>query len=199
MSEKMPLGALITAAGLSSRMGTLKALLPFGGGTIASVCVGNMLRAGAEDVVVVTGHRSGEIEEHLAPLGCRFAHNEGYAGNHMFDSVCIGLRALAMDRGRVLISPVDVPCVKAETIAGLLETEGEFVRPVYKGCPGHPVLLDASRIEEILAYGGEGGLKGAIEALGMQVVDMETDDEGVAVDADTPADYERILKLGETG
>jgi len=196
--EIKPVAAVITAAGLSSRMGTLKALLPLGEGSILSACVENMRRAGAEITVVVTGHRAEEIEAHLAGSGCVTVHNPDYAKNHMFDSLCIGLRALGEDYGRVLVSPVDVPAVKADTVLRLLETEGDFVRPIFEGRPGHPVLLSAGIIGDILAYGGEGGLRGAMDALNIKPTDVETDDEGVSVDADTPEDYAKILKIMET-
>ncbi len=195
--EKLPVAAVITAAGLSSRMGKLKALLPFGEGSMLSACVENMRFAGAEDIVVVTGHRAEEIRAGAEALGCRTVHNPDYAKNQMFDSLCMALRSLHMERGRVLISPVDAPAVKKSTLAKLMASEGEFIRPVFDGKPGHPVVLDAKRISEILAYGGEGGLRGAIEALGISASDVETDDEGVCMDADTPEDYEKILTLAE--
>jgi len=102
-----------------------------------------------------------------------------------------------MKKGRILITPVDVPAVKAESIALIMAAEGDFVRPTYCGKPGHPVVLNAEKAEAILAYGGAGGLGGAVEALGIEVTDIETGDEGVCVDADTPEDYQRILRLSE--
>ena len=189
--------AVITAAGLSSRMGSLKALLPLGDGTVLSACVDNMRRAGAERIVVVTGHRAGELRAALEGSGRPTVHNPRYAESEMFDSLCLGLGALESREGRVIISPVDVPAVREDTMARLLEAEGELVRPLYRGRPGHPVVLDAARIEDILAYTGGGGLRGALEALDIRPRDLETGDEGVSVDADTPEDYRHILEMWE--
>ena len=194
---KKPVGAVITAAGLSSRMGRLKALLPLGDGTVLSACVDNMRAAGAEKIVVVTGFRAEEIEEYLRGSGCECVRNAAYSATQMFDSLCIGLRTLGQECGKVLITPVDVPAVKAETVAKLLGVNAELVRPVYEGRSGHPVVLDAARIPEVLSYGGEGGLRGAVEALKIETADVATDDEGVSVDADTPEDYARILEIWE--
>ncbi len=195
--KTLPLGAVITAAGLSSRMGRLKALLPFGNGSMISSCVDNMRAAGAEIIVVVTGHRAGEIEAHLSDKGCEFVRNPDYASNQMFDSLSLGLHQLEGRCSAVLVSPVDVPCVREETIKALLQSDGAFTVPVYKGRRGHPVLMRGEIIPRILSHGGEGGLRGAIDALGISVREMECDDEGVSIDADCPEDYERILKLGE--
>ena len=58
------LSALVLAAGLSSRMGRLKPLLPLdpkGGQTPLGLCVGLFRAAGMTEVVVVTGHRCDEV------------------------------------------------------------------------------------------------------------------------------------------
>ena len=193
--ENKKLAAVITAAGLSSRMGDFKPLLPFGEGSIISRCVDNMKQAGAGEIIVVAGHRAEELKAHLAGSGCKVVINPRYAESHMFDSLCIGLRALEDGCGRVLISPVDVPAAKAETVKMLLEQEGGFVRPVFRGRAGHPVVLDGALIPAILSHGGEGGLRGAAESLKIAIKDIETEDEGVSVDADTLEDYKRILEI----
>ena len=196
--KPLPLAGLISAAGLSSRMGAFKPLLPFGNGTIISRCVDNMRCAGAENVLIVTGYKAEEIKAQRALAGCGFVHNPDYAQNQMFDSVCIGLRELEGKCSKVLISPVDVPAVKAETVKALLAASGDVVRPVYKGKNGHPIVLDGKCIGAVLSYSGEGGLRGAIDALGFEVKEIECDDALCCIDADRPADYEILKKLGET-
>lgn len=195
MSESKKIAALISAAGLSSRMGDFKPLLPCGGMSIISRVAGNLRRAGAESVVIVTGHRAEEIESLPELEGCIFLRNPKYAESEMFDSLSIGLRALEGHCDKLFISPVDVPAVKPETIDMLLAADGDFVRPMYKGKPGHPILLNAALIPAILSHGGEGGLRGALDALGIKPTDVITEDEGVSMDADTPEDYRYILEL----
>ncbi len=195
--KTLPLAGLISAAGLSSRMGAFKPLLPFGDGTIISRCVENMRIAGAKNVLIVTGYKADEIKAQSALEGCSFVHNENFANNQMFDSICIGLRELEGRCSRVIISPVDVPAVKAETVKALLEEKSDVVRPVYKGKSGHPIVLNGERIGAIISYSGEGGLRGAIEKLALEVKDVECDDAGCCIDADRPEDYEFLKKLGE--
>ena len=196
--KPLPLAGLISAAGLSSRMGAFKPLLPFGEGTIISRCVENMRLAGAEKVLIVTGHRADEIKAQSALRGCSFVHNPGYAENQMFDSLCIGLKELEGKCSRVIISPVDVPAVKAETVRALIGGKADVVRPLYEGRSGHPIVLDAKCIGAVLSYNGEGGLRGAIEKLGLEVREIECDDAGVCIDADRPEDYELLKKIGES-
>lgn len=195
--KKEHIAAVITAAGLSSRMGDFKPLLPFGSGSIARCCVENFRKAGVETIVMVTGHRAEELEAHLAGLDIRFVRNPGYAGNAMFDSVCLGLRALPDSVSRVLITPVDIPAVKAETIQTLLQCSGELVRPVCDGRSGHPVVLSRSAAVKLLSHDGTMGLRGAIAAKNIAVQDVAVDDVGTLYDADTPADYRRLLHILE--
>lgn len=193
MSERI--GAVVAAAGLSSRMGAFKPLLPFDGGTVLGRCLDNLLRAGAAETVVVTGHRAGELAPLLAALPVRVVHNPDYAHTEMFDSLCLGLRALPDGCRRVLLTPGDVPLVSPALIRALLAVEADFVCPLWGTRRGHPVALTAAAIPGLLAYSGEGGLRGAVEALGLQTAFVETEEAGVSLDLDTPEDYQTILKM----
>ncbi len=196
--ESKRIGAVVAAAGLSSRMGAFKPLLPFDGATVIERCIANLREAGAEKIVVVTGHQAAELEDRLSGSGVKLVHNPDYAETQMFDSLRLGLRALGEDCGVILLTPGDVPLVKPETLRALLKTRGGFVRPVCAGKGGHPVALDAAWRKKLLGYGGAGGLRGAVEALGIPVKELELDDEGMLVDLDTPADYERLLGMLQT-
>ena len=193
--ENAKVCAVVAAAGLSSRMGAFKPLLPFGGTTVIGRCIANLRVASAGEIVVVTGHRAEELEAHLADSGVTFVRNPDYASTQMFDSLRLGLRALSGDNGAVLLTPGDVPLVRPETIHALLRARGGFVRPVCAGRHGHPVALDASWLDALLAWNGGGGLRGAVSALGIPVTEVEVEDEGMPLDMDTPADYEKLLGM----
>jgi molybdenum cofactor cytidylyltransferase len=194
-SEKAPLGGLILAAGRSSRMGDFKPLLPIGGKSMLR-CVLDMLRAaGAGPVCVVTGRQREDVMAHLAGEDIIFVHNARFAETQMLDSLCLGLRALKGRCARVMLCPVDVPLASAATARALLGQPGDFVRPVVDGRPGHPVVLSERAIPLVLGYDGPGGLGGAVTALGLSVTDIPVSDPGALMDADTPEDYRRLLKL----
>ena len=187
--------AVISAAGLSSRMGEFKPLLPFGGVTIAARCIENLRRAGVDEIIVVTGYRGAELRAALRGLRVRFAENPDYRTTQMFDSLRIGFAALPPDCTRVLIQPVDMPAILPETIAAALRTEAAAVRPVCGGKSGHPLVLDAALIPNLLAYDGAGGLRGALAALRIAVTEVPTEDAGTRMDVDTKEDYVNLLKL----
>ena len=189
------IGAVVAAAGLSSRMGEFKPLLPFDGVTVIERCIANLRSAGAAEIVVVTGHRAAELAARLSGSGVQCVHNPRYAETQMFDSLCLGLRALSGDCDTILLTPGDVPLVDAETVQALLRQRGGFVCPVCNGRRGHPVALDAAWRAALLDYSGEGGLRGAVAALGIPTATVEVADRGMHLDLDTPEDYREALQL----
>lgn len=191
------LAGVILAAGLSSRMGAFKPLLEVGGRSMAARVVELMQNAGADPVIVVTGHRHKELETHLAGRGLRFVFNPDYASTQQLESLQLALRALPGECERVLVSPADIPLVRPDTVARLLGLEEDFIRPRFGGKTGHPVVLSAGLIPYLLRYDGPGGLKGAIAQSGCMVRDIDVDDPGVLMDNDTPADFRRTLALYE--
>ena len=82
----MQTGALIVAAGKSSRMGDFKPMLQLGSISIAQRVINNFRQAGISKVVVVTGYHADVLECHLASNNVVFLRNENYANTHMFDS-----------------------------------------------------------------------------------------------------------------
>ena len=193
--EERKIGAVVAAAGLSSRMGAFKPLLPFDGATVIGRCIANLRAAGASEIVVVTGYRGDELAAAVRGSGVAFVHNPDYARTQMFDSLCLGLRALPADCGVVLLTPGDVPLVRPETISALLASDAGFACPVCDGRRGHPVALDARYLPALLNYRGDGGLRGAIEALEIPSADVAVEDAGMSRDMDTPADYGELLAM----
>lgn len=193
------LAGVILAAGLSSRMGAFKPLLEVGGQSMARRVAELMQSAGADPVVVVTGHRHEELETHLAGCGVRFVFNPDYASTQQLESLKLALTALPEDCGRVLVTPADIPLVRPDTVARLLAAEGDFIRPRCGERTGHPVVLAAGLFPELLRYDGPGGLKGAVERSGCVVRDVPVDDRGVLMDNDTQEDFQRTLAQFEEG
>lgn len=107
------LAGLILAAGVSSRMGAFKPMLPVDGQTMIRRVADMMRRAGADPILVVTGYRGEVLERHLEGLNIRFIRNERYYSTQMLDSLVLGLERLEGETRRVLVSPADIPLVEA--------------------------------------------------------------------------------------
>ena len=189
--------AVIVAAGCSSRMGELKALLPIGGVSLLRRIAGVLLAAGASPTVLVTGYRADELQRETTDLGLVFLRNERYAETEMFDSARIGFSYLEGKCDRVLFTPVDVPLFAPGTVKRLLATDVPLAVPVCGGKRGHPILLSAALLPALIRDSGEDGLKGALRRAGAPAHRVEVPDEGILYDADTPADYRALLDLYE--
>ena len=190
----MQIGAVIVAAGMSSRMGDFKPMLNIGSISIAQRIVATFHQAGINRIVVITGYQAPLLEKHLANNGIIFLRNEDYATTQMFDSAKIGLKYIKDKCDKVLFTPVDIPLFTALTVADLIDSGAELACPVCGGKTGHPLLISSAVIEKILNDSGDGGLQGAISRCGTEMVQVPVEDQGILHDADAPADYESLLK-----
>jgi len=191
----MRAGAIITAAGKSSRMGTFKPLLKIGGITAAERVIHSFHDAGINDIVVITGKNAEDLEKRLSYLNVVFHKNEMYEQNEMLDSIKIGLNHIKDKCDKILITPVDVPLFTSDTVKKLLMSEANVSIPVNSDKTGHPIMINTDAAGEILKYDGYGGLKGAIVSLSMEVEHIEVNDSGILYDMDTQADYSGIVEL----
>lgn len=189
----MRYGAVVPAAGISSRMEEFKPMLPMGEESVIQNVVRILREAGVRQIIVVTGYHREALEAHLKQAGVIFVHNERFARTKMFDSIKLGLGALDDSCDRVFITPADVPLVRRETLRKLMVQEGAYVRPLYRGRPGHPVLVDRSVIPALLACSGKEGLRGAVREAKLELREVEVEDEGTVLDMDTPQDYAGLL------
>lgn len=187
------LGGVVLAAGVSSRMGQFKPLMKIGDKTMIERVICGMQNAGAQKIVVVTGYNHEKIEALLKSKNVIFVYNENFAQTQMLDSVKIGLERISGFCKKVIICPADVPLVDPETIKKMASADGCFIRPVHGEKHGHPVIADGNILGRICGYQGEGGLSRAISRCGITVTDVEVDDEGAFIDADTMKNYEQLV------
>ena len=72
-----------------------------------------------------------------------------------------------------------------------------FAIPRYRGERGHPVLFRAPVLAEFLALPAGAAARDVVHAYASRTVYVDVDDFGVVRDADTPEDYEALLKATE--
>lgn len=189
----MHTAALIVAAGMSTRMGQFKPMLSIGSISVAQRVVASLHQAGISKIVMVTGCNAIALERHLAGNGIIFLRNDRYETTQMFDSAKIGLEYLQDKCHRIVFTPVDVPLFTAATVRALLASGETLACPVYDGQQGHPILLSAGLIPQILADSGEGGLRGALDRCSAAMALIPVNDPGTLQDADTPEDFSALL------
>ncbi|HEY9283141.1 MAG TPA: nucleotidyltransferase family protein [Pyrinomonadaceae bacterium] len=191
----LPVAAVVLAAGRSRRMGAFKPLLPFGGKTVAESCVGSLSAAGVAEIVVVLGHRAGELRAALSHLPVRFALNEA-AGSEMGVSIARGVERVSAENSAVLITPVDYPAVPAGVVGELIgahrRERARLVVPEWQGRGGHPVLVSLELREELSRLDEARGLRGLFDAHRDEVARLPVASPFVARDVDTWEDYRAL-------
>ena len=189
----MQIGALIVAAGMSSRMGQFKPMLNIGSISVAQRVIATLSQSGGSKIVMVTGYNATILERHLSGNGIIFLRNDHYETTQMFDSVKIGLRYLLDKCDKVLFTPVDVPLFTSRTVKTILDSGAPLACPMCEGRQGHPILIDNALIPEILNDCGEMGLKGAMDRCSVPLRRIDVDDPGTIHDADTPEDFSQLV------
>ncbi len=194
-------GAIVLAAGQSSRMGANKIFLVLEGESLLRRMVGRALAAGLSPVVAVLGRDAERAREELASLPCLAVANPRYAEG-MATSIHRGLESLPPETEAAAVLLVDQPLV---TVEQLLELRAayEASRPPlvvseYGGVHAPPILYRQDLFPELLAVKGDGCRKRIIrEHLGEAVVLRFP--AASLVDIDCPEDYERVVRLLREG
>jgi molybdenum cofactor cytidylyltransferase len=188
------IGAVVVAAGLSTRMNGFKPMLKLSDTTIIKKTVDTLQQAGASPVVIVTGYRGELLERHLSRMNVVCLKNELFRETQMLDSVKLGLRYIQAKCDRVLFTPGDVPLFSLDTVRAVAEGKGPIVVPTFQEQWGHPIAFDVEMIPLILDHVGKGGLRGALETAGKLISHIPVDDRGIMMDADTREEYESLLQ-----
>ena len=196
------IAALVLAAGLSSRMGRAKMILPWGETTVIGQVVQTLWAGGVQQVVVVTGGSHQPVELALASLPAtsgqhvQCVFNPDFANSEMLVSVQAGLRALLDTQcAALLLALGDQPQIQVGTvravIAAYCAAHAALVVPSYELRRGHPWLVDrrlwAGLVGQHLPFTLRDFLQQHRDSIHYVNVNTST----ILADLDTPEDYER--------
>jgi molybdenum cofactor cytidylyltransferase len=196
VADPAGIGAVILAAGASTRMGTPKQLLRFGGETMLRRAASVALKAGCRPVVVVTGANATPSRKALRGLDVQEARNQQWESG-ISSSVRVGIEAVVTANPRtaaVVLMLCDQPFVTREIIARLvaahLETGRSIVASHYGESYGVPALFDKTHFAELTTLEGDAGAKQIIRKH-LPKVHLLPFPEG-EIDIDTPDDLARL-------
>ncbi len=186
------IGAIILAAGFSTRMGQQKLLLPVEGEAMVVRVVRAAIQAGLSPVIVVTGKDHDAVSDATANVGGSCQRNpEPEQG--MLSSVRIGLAAMPDDCAAAAVLLGDQPSVSVPLVSALVreyESSGSgIVVPVYAGRRGHPLIFSMHYREAVMTRYDDTGLRGLLKENANVVRELACDDVGVTIDVDTPEEY----------
>ena len=186
--------AVILAAGTSKRLGEPKQLLVIDGKPLLQHVIDVVASCGFAEIVVVLGHAASEIEAVLGlPERARVVVNPEFAEGQS-TSLRLGLASVAPDTDAAAVFLGDQPRLSAAAIGQVVDafrsSGASVARAIYRGTPGHPVIVAR---ESFGAFGDIGGDVGARDVLdgSPEVVEVALDMEP-PVDIDTRADLDSL-------
>ncbi len=197
----MPVGAIVLAAGASTRMGQQKLLLPFAGTTVIAHIVRELHAAQVAAVHVVVGHEPDRVRAALSSTRVNIVENPDYTRG-MLSSVRSGLASAPSAWTAALIALGDQPLIRAAHAARLLAVHAaepdRILVPGHDGRRGHPLLLPRRYWDEAAVQHNDTGLRGLLQAHAGEVRVLELGTDDVLSDMDTPDDYARTLARAES-
>jgi molybdenum cofactor cytidylyltransferase len=180
---------VMLAAGESRRMGEWKLMLPLEGSTVLGCSIENAFTVCIR-VILVTGHRAGELEELYGRRdGITLIYNPGYR-KPMFSSIKLGVAAVNTERFFIALG--DMPLVDRSVYETLLRfRQAPVIIPKYKGKKGHPLLLSRELVDPIGRYDEKSTLREVCAAYPTLAVPVGN--RHVLADIDSSQDYKNII------
>lgn len=193
--------AVVLAAGLSSRYPVGNKLLAgFGGQSLMAHVIEQIMPA-ADPVIVVTGHQAGRLRQVLRQAfdhadKLHFVHNPSYRDG-MAGSLRLGIAALPASAPKAFLCLSDMPGIDARLLQRLSrawQPELDFVRPVCRKRPGHPVLVSRRLFTAFESLTGDAGAKPVLAQVPCERQRRIPWHEGCILDTDTPAALRRAQR-----
>ena len=201
---KPRIGAVILAAGTSSRMGEAKQLLRLGATTLLDQVTENVRSSRVDEIVLVLGHEAETIKQTIATKKLKIVVNEFYREG-MGTSLRAGLSALPSEVDAALIVLADQPFVRSTTFDQIIDhyqqNNAQIVIPTYRGFRGNPVLLDRSVFAEVTGLTGDIGCRAIFGNHLEGIAKVPVGDVGILLDLDSKDDVARLedFRHGTTG
>ncbi len=189
--------AIILAAGQSRRMGGPNKLLArFGGEPLIRRMARRAISSKADPVIIVTGHRAGDIKHTLDGLDVQIVHNPDFAEG-LATSLKTGLQAVPEHAHGALVLLADMPEITPAIMDRLIDAfrarQGPaIVLPTIAGKRGNPVLWSRDFFPELMTVTGDTGAR-HILARHEEAVERVEIGAAAGVDIDTP---EALVKAG---
>jgi molybdenum cofactor cytidylyltransferase len=193
----MEFGAVVLAAGRSSRMAPAnKLLMPLGDRPVIRHVVQTALEAGLDPVIVVSGHDREAVRAALAGLPVRIVGNDDYEEG-LAASIRAGVAAIAAEVDAALFLLGDMPLVTPRHLRPLLAAfapaKGHSICiPTYGTRRGNPVLWSVQHFPRLLELSGDQGARGLFGDLADQILEVDMPDDAVLSDIDTEAALDAV-------
>jgi molybdenum cofactor cytidylyltransferase len=197
-SDKKQISAIVLAAGLSSRMGEQKLLLPWQGSTVIGRVVDTLLSASIEDVIVVTGRDANLVTAELRSRQATLVFNPHYSNGNMVDSLKTGILAMNECNEAFLLVLGDQPQMEVDTVHRVVHAWCNHPQllciPSWNMRRGHPWVVPAAFCKEILQLPDGKTMRDFLSAHSAQIHYVLVETPTILADLDTREEYDAAIK-----
>ena len=195
--RKAILGAVLLAAGPSTRLGQPKQLVRLDGESLVRKSARLMLDAGLDHVTVVCGCGADRVKEEIADLPVGTVYNRDWEQG-MGSSINCGVRFMPQGVDGVMLMVCDQWRLQADDVSRLIQAWFSDMTRVYVACwdegaafvSGPPALFPRKLIPELKGMHPARGARQLIDRH-MELVEF-VKMENAAFDLDRPEDLERL-------
>ncbi len=191
--ESLKLGAVVLAAGLSSRMGSQKLLLPWEGSTVIETVVNTLIQSGISEIVVVTGRDADQIAKLMGGKNVQTIFNPEFTNGNMVTSLVTGLRKLQAKVDAALMVLGDQPQMKESTVKQVVEewkqSPDSLCIPSYQMRRGHPWVIPARLWDGLFTLEPHQTMRDFIRMNEREIRYVLVDTPTILADLDTPEEY----------
>lgn len=196
MSSAKNTGAVILAAGASSRLGKPKQLLKHNGKSLLQNTIDTAIASDVDPVIVVLGANAEQVSKEINKSKIHVIINTEWEEG-MASSLVTGLNELlfiSSSTDAVILIVCDQPHVSPELINELIDTQKQTGKPIvtcnYGEAIGPPALFHRSLFSELMQLKGDVGAR--------KIIQQHSDDvatvffEKGKIDIDTKEDYKAL-------
>jgi molybdenum cofactor cytidylyltransferase len=195
--HKLPITAIVLAAGASTRLDQPKQLLAYRGRSLLRYVAETAQASAAEEICVVLGFEAERMMRDLRGLDIRSVVNTRWEEG-IGSSIRAGIASLSASTEAALLLLCDQPMVTTELLDTLIGVHKATGKPIvaceYGGSIGIPVLFGRRFFPDLLRLPEDRGAKELIRRHSSEAATVPF--PGGTVDIDTAADYESLLSSG---
>ncbi|MBU1049213.1 nucleotidyltransferase family protein [Candidatus Bipolaricaulota bacterium] len=182
---------IVFAAGLGTRMGTIKALMPINGDPAICVVLRTIEAAHLKSPILVLGRDAQAIRDRVDVEDCHIViNNDPERG--LSESMKLALDALSDTDTGILTFLVDMPYVARSTVQKVLEAIGEgatLAAPFHESVRGFPVFFHRRFFRPLReSLQGDSGGRPFLANHEEDLIHVPVEDPGCVFDIDRPAD-----------
>lgn len=193
------IGAIVLAAGKSSRMGRPKSLLSWDGDILINYQIRTLFQSGVSEIIIVLGYQAKLISSQvLTSIPYTTVVNPEYSKGKT-TSIRAGIKLVSNNVSELVLIGVDQPrsqFVLNHLIQKHVETGALITQPVYGDKGGHPLIFNSKLFPELSALNEQQmGVREVINNYLGQINQVVTEDKSVMLDLNTPSQFEQAKSM----